>query len=90
MLVWVRFFGTSLADDPGAVRLFGIGAVPLLFWLGVLVGDRTSGSLAAVLPAVNGFHIFFPNCENVRAVLSAGIAVDNSAAAGRETCRAGK
>lgn len=59
MLPWTRAMGTSL----GAMRLpsavFGLVSVALLFWLGCLVGRRLAGATAAVLLALNGYHIFW-------------------------------
>jgi hypothetical protein len=59
MWAWTKCFGTSV----WALRLpsvfLGVACIPLLFWLGILTGQRAVGWIAAILLAVHGHHIFW-------------------------------
>jgi len=57
MLVVTRIFGTS----PMAIRfpsvLFGVASIGLVYWIGLLIGQRVPGCIAALLLAFNGYHM---------------------------------
>jgi Dolichyl-phosphate-mannose-protein mannosyltransferase len=59
MWCWTKSFGTSERAIRLPSALFGIGCIPLLFWLANLLHQRTAGWIAAMLLAVHGQNIFW-------------------------------
>jgi uncharacterized membrane protein len=59
MLPWTHAFGTSLRSLRLPSALLGLACIPLLYWLGVLMGSPLSGALAAALLALSGYHVFW-------------------------------
>jgi len=59
MWAWTKCFGTSVWALRLPSVLLGISCIPLIFWLGMLTGQRNAGWLAAILLAVHGHHIFW-------------------------------
>ena len=59
MLPWTHAFGTSLRSLRLPSALLGLACIPLLYWLGVLMGSPLAGALAAALLAVSGYHVFW-------------------------------
>ncbi|HEY7338377.1 MAG TPA: hypothetical protein VH639_26055 [Bryobacteraceae bacterium] len=59
MFPWTRVMGTNL----GAIRLpsaiLGWLCIPLVYALGAMMGRPLSGSLAALLLAASGYHVFW-------------------------------
>jgi hypothetical protein len=55
--VITKVFGAS----PIAIRLssvlFGVAAIGLIYWVGLLIGKPASGGIAALLLAFNGYHV---------------------------------
>ena len=56
---WVKCFGASAESIRLPSALLGLACIPLVFWLGVLTGQRAAGWVAAALLAVNGHHVFW-------------------------------
>jgi 4-amino-4-deoxy-L-arabinose transferase-like glycosyltransferase len=52
-----RVFGTSLTASRLPSVLFGVASIGLVYWLGLLIGRRVPGCIAALLLAFNGYHI---------------------------------
>jgi hypothetical protein len=59
MWAWTKCFGTSVWAIRLPSAIFGIGCIPLVFWLGSLTRQRTVGWIAAVLVAVNAHQVFW-------------------------------
>jgi hypothetical protein len=59
MLPWTRQLGTSLLALRLPSALLGIACIPLLYLVGVLLHQTSAGAFAAVLLALNGYHIFW-------------------------------
>ena len=59
MLPWTHAFGTSLRSLRLPSALLGLACIPLLYWLGVLMGSPLAGALAAALLALSGYHVFW-------------------------------
>ncbi len=59
MWAWTKCFGTSVWALRLPAVLLGVACIPLMFWLGILAGERTAGWIAAVLLAVHGHHVFW-------------------------------
>jgi hypothetical protein len=59
MLPWTHAFGTSLRSMRLPSAFLGLACVPLLYFLGVLIGSPLSGALAAALLALSGYHVFW-------------------------------
>jgi uncharacterized membrane protein len=53
----VRVFGGSFTAIRLTSVLFGVASIWLVYWLGLLIGQRTPGCIAASLLAFNGYHI---------------------------------
>jgi mannosyltransferase len=62
-LILFAFIHGSASDSEWILRapsaLMGIGNIVAIYWLGVLIGGRTTGALAAVILAMSGFHIYY-------------------------------
>jgi 4-amino-4-deoxy-L-arabinose transferase-like glycosyltransferase len=59
MWIWTKCFGTSIWSIRLPAALLGIACIPLLLWLGFLVGQRHAAWIAAALLAVNAHHVFW-------------------------------
>lgn len=59
MWAWTKCFGTSVLALRLPSVLLGVACVPLLFWLGILTGQRNAGWIAAILLTVHGHHVFW-------------------------------
>ncbi len=59
MLPWTHAFGASLRSLRLPSALLGLACIPLLYWLGVLMGNPLAGALAAALLALSGYHVFW-------------------------------
>ncbi len=59
MWFWTKCFGTGIRSIRLPSALFGIGCIPLVFWVGNLAGQEKAGWVAAALLAVNGYHVFW-------------------------------
>jgi uncharacterized membrane protein len=60
LFVFIKVSGTDtewVLRAPSA--LLGIGNIVAIYWLGVLVGGRVAGVVAAAILAVSGFHIYY-------------------------------
>ncbi len=57
MSVVTRAFGGSLTAIRLPSVLFGVASIGLVYWLGLLIGQRTPGCIAALLLAFNGYHV---------------------------------
>jgi hypothetical protein len=55
MFVVTRIFGTSLTALRLPSVLFGVASIGLVYWLGLLIGQRVPGCIAALLLAFNGY-----------------------------------
>ena len=59
MFPWTKVAGTSLRAIRLPSALLGICSVPLLYALGVLIGRPAEGTVAAILLALSGYHVFW-------------------------------
>ena len=59
MFPWTRVAGTGLRVIRLPSALLGIASIPLLYWIGVLIGQPRAGALAAAMLAVSGYHVFW-------------------------------
>lgn len=59
MWAWTKCFGTSVWALRLPAVLLGVGCIPLVFWLGMLIGRRNAGWVAAILLAVHGHQVFW-------------------------------
>jgi len=55
MFVVTRVFGTNLTALRLPSVLFGVASIGLVYWLGLLIGQRVPGCIAALLLAFNGY-----------------------------------
>lgn len=51
-----RAFASSLTAIRLLSAFFGVASIGLVYWLGIVVGQRATGCIAALLLAFNGFH----------------------------------
>ena len=62
-LLLFAFMNVSGTDTEWVLRapsaLLGIGNIVAIYWLGVLIGGRITGVLAAAVLATSGFHIYY-------------------------------
>src|SRR4029077_20760139 len=68
MLPWTHAFGTSLRTIRLPSALLGLACIPLLYWLGVLMGSPLAGALAAALLALSGYHVFWTRVARMLAL----------------------
>lgn len=54
-----KWFGSSTLAMRLPSVFFGVASIALVFWLGMLIGQRTAALIAAVLLAFNGYHILW-------------------------------
>ena len=70
----LNFTITLFGDSETALRapsaLLGVGTVYLLYWLGTLLWDRTTGLIAALLLALSGFHVWYSTEARMYTLLS--------------------
>ncbi|HLH43856.1 MAG TPA: hypothetical protein VKV74_12765 [Bryobacteraceae bacterium] len=59
MFPWTRITGASLAAIRLPSAILGFACIPLLYILGAITGKPLSGSLAALLLAASGYHVFW-------------------------------
>jgi hypothetical protein len=59
MFPWTRVAGTGLRAIRLPSALLGTASIPLLYWIGVLMGQPRAGALAAALLALSGYHVFW-------------------------------
>jgi len=59
MFPWTRLAGTSLFAIRLPSAILGLACIALLYALGAMAGKPLSGSLAALLLAANGYHVFW-------------------------------
>jgi mannosyltransferase len=57
--VWFRVFGFTDFSARLFTALFGIASIPVMYLLGRKIQDKQTGIIAALLTAVNYFHIFY-------------------------------
>jgi Dolichyl-phosphate-mannose-protein mannosyltransferase len=59
VLMWMvtKCFGSSTLAIRLPSVIFGVGSIGLVFWLGMLIGQRGAACVAAALLAFNGYHI---------------------------------
>ena len=56
---WTKLFGAGIWSIRLPAALLGTACVPLVFWLGLLVGQRPAGWIAAVLVGASGYQVFW-------------------------------
>jgi uncharacterized membrane protein len=59
MYFWTKLFGTSLFAIRLPSVLLGTACIPLVFWLGYLLGEPWAGWIAAAALAFSGYHVFW-------------------------------
>lgn len=59
MWAWTKCFGTGVWALRLPSVLLGVSCIPLIFWLGMLTGQRNAGWVAAILLAVHGHQVFW-------------------------------
>jgi mannosyltransferase len=73
-LLLFAFMKVSGTDTEWVLRapsaLLGIGNIAAIYWLGVLIGGRTAGVLAAAILATSGFHIYYSQEARMYALLA--------------------
>jgi len=59
MWAWTKCFGAGIWSIRIPAALLGLGCVPLLLWLGLLLRQPAAAWIGAALLAVNGHHVFW-------------------------------
>ena len=70
LYITIKLFGDSEVAMRIPSALLGIGTVYLLYRLGELLWDRTTGLIAALLLAVSGFHVWYSGEVRMYALLA--------------------
>jgi mannosyltransferase len=72
-LLLFAFMKVSGTDTEWVLRapsaLLGIGNIAAIYWLGVLIGGRTAGVLAAAILATSGFHIYYSQERRIQSFI---------------------
>lgn len=70
MFFWTKIFGSGIWALRLPSVLFGLSAIALVVWLGHLTNQKAAGWLAAVLMALNGFHVIWSQISRMFALAS--------------------
>src|SRR6266496_281118 len=57
--IWFKIFGYNDFSARSFTALFGIAAIPVMYLLGKQLKDKQTGMIAALLTAINYYHIFY-------------------------------
>jgi len=57
--IWFKIFGYNDFSARSFTALFGIAAIPVMYFLGKQLKDKQTGIIAALLTAINYYHIFY-------------------------------
>jgi 4-amino-4-deoxy-L-arabinose transferase-like glycosyltransferase len=71
VVMWfvTRSFGSGTLAIRLPSVLFGVASIGLVFWLGVLIGQRMPACVAAVFLALNGYHIVWSKTGRMYSML---------------------
>jgi hypothetical protein len=67
---WTKVFGTGLKAIRLPSALLGTACIPLLFWLGSLIGRKYAGAIASALLAFHGYHVLWSRVARMFALAS--------------------
>src|SRR5580693_7261021 len=71
VVMWAvtKLFGSGTLAIRLPSVLFGVASIGLVFWLGVLIGQRVPAGVAAAFLAFNGYHIIWSQTGRMYSML---------------------